>query len=219
MTSQYAALPFSLSAVGKVPFAGVPLHDPRTTHDEGPRVQKRRPKLVTSGILKGWNAAMANAFTAPPKPFEVWDLRWGDEENYWEANVVQETVTCPEDVERLLPAKWLSYRFDHGDVDTLLSRVCTMCTALVDRYVALSTVSPPTTPAEWRLRESLHKRILVITELLEAAIGENIPMVSLKDPDFLSSCWSRITEEDQTHLVATLRAGDGGDAVEEEVDD
>ena len=197
--------PHDLKSVGRTPLSQITLANPHDTQCEGPKVQRRRAKRVDDGLLRGWSQQHAAAFTASPKPFSSWELNWGEAEDFWENNVTRETCATPEDVVALLPQKWLAFQFEAGDSEATLARICSMCTALVNKYVALSTTAPPKTTSQWRERETLHRRITAIVELLEASLGEDIPIVSLKDPNFMSSCWSRITEEDQSQLVAALQ--------------
>lgn len=176
--------------------------NPNSTTTTGPYVHIREPKLVVGGLLHNWDVEAAQAILGAPKLVQTWDLSWTEDETHWEESVVR--CTCPEEVEGVLPAKWIGYRVQ-SDVDETLARVCKLCTALVDRFVSLSQGdNANVSTAKWRQRQALYDRLGSVMELLEASIGEAIPILKLKDPEFMRECWSQLQDEERMEIMSAL---------------
>ena len=170
----------------------------------GPSVCVRPAKAIPDGVLQGWDADAAAAMLAVPKLMHTWDVSWTDHEAYFEKNV--HTCTCPEEVEDMLPSKWIAYRVN-SEVDDTLARVCKLCTALVDRFVALSNGDDAeNSTSKWRQRQGLFDRLSAVMELLESSIGEAIPILKLRDATFVRECWSSLEEEERQDILSTLSA-------------
>ncbi|CCW65270.1 unnamed protein product, partial [Phytomonas sp. EM1] len=182
------------------------LLNPNATSATGPNVAVRERRPVCGGVLHGWDAGAARALLEPTGPVQTWDLAWTDEEADWEARVRR--CTCPEEVEELLPAKWIGYRVE-GDVDGALARVCRLCTALVQRFVALSTGNNANaSTAKWRQRQALYDRLGAVMELLEASIGGAIPILKLQDTEFIRQCWEQLQDEEKMEVMSALGTSD-----------
>jgi hypothetical protein len=209
-----ALLPVSLNQSAKV----VPSPKVAFSSSDGPAggcVRTTRishsNKRVQDGLLMGWHKQQAEQHCNNHKPFSCWDASFGEEERNWEDKAQRESVQTAEEVAQLLPAKWQSYKLEVGEESKELSRICVMCTALVNKYVQLSSgAEVPKSTAQWREREALKRKIDRIMQLLEESIGESIPMASLQDPDFLSTVWAQIDEEDRAELFQAMSGGGGG---------
>ncbi|EPY24586.1 hypothetical protein STCU_03826 [Strigomonas culicis] len=197
-----AVLPYTTNPDQMMGCEKMKLLNPNSAATTGPYVNIRKPRLVVGGLLHSWDAEAAQSFVAAPKQVQTWDLSWTEDETHWEENVHR--CTCPEDVEDLLPAKWIGYRV-HSDVDETLARVCKLCTALVDRFVALSQGnSANVSTARWRQHQTLYDRLGAVMELLEASIGEAVPILKLKDPEFMRQCWGQLQDEERMEIVSAL---------------
>lgn len=182
------------------------LLNPNSSSTTGPYVTIREPKLVAGGLLHNWDAEAAQLLLAAPKLVETWDLSWTEDETHWEEGV--HLCTNPEEVEDLLPSKWIGYRVQ-SEVDETLARVCKLCTALVDRFVALSEGdNANVSTAKWRQRQALYDRLGAVMELLEASVGEAIPILKLKDPTFVRQCWGQLQDEERMEIMSALGTGD-----------
>lgn len=178
------------------------LINPSSAAATGPYVTIREPKLIVGGLLHNWDADAANSVLAAPKLVDTWDMSWTEDETYWEANV--HACVCPEEVEDLLPSKWFGYQVQ-SDVDETLARVCKLCTALVDRFVSLSQGDNATVSTnKWRQRQVLFDRLGAVMELLEASIGEAIPILKLRDPEFIRQCWGQLEDEERMDVISAL---------------
>ncbi|CCW66655.1 unnamed protein product [Phytomonas sp. Hart1] len=182
------------------------LLNPNSAGATGPNVAAREQKPVCGGLLNGWDAAAARVLLEPPGPVQTWDLAWTDEEADWEAQVHRST--CPEEVEALLPARWIGYHMQ-GDVDGTLARVCRLCTALVQRFVALSAGNNANaSTAKWRQRHALYDRLGAVMELLEASIGGAIPILKLQDTEFIRKCWEQLQDDERMDVISALGVSD-----------
>ena len=67
-------------------------------------------------FLKGWcETHTASAAIAPAKPFETWNLKWGDAEEQWVQAVNNyPTRLEPEEISSLLPSKWTDFSYASG---------------------------------------------------------------------------------------------------------
>lgn len=189
----------------------LPLLDPNDPLIAGPCVTYRNPSAVSSGLLAGWDADAARSFLSFNKPVDCWDVSWGEEDRYF----VEMAHTCstPEEVEEMLPVKWVGYRLASaggtGAVDETLSRVCKLCTALVDKFTLLAQDdNRDQSASKWRLHQTLLLRLKAVMTLLEASIGESIPILKLKDPEFVRSCWQRMGDNDRNDVFSTLSSSE-----------
>lgn len=188
----------------------LPLLDHTNANVTGPTVTYRNPSVVSSGLLAGWDADAAHALVAMPKPVEIWDVTWSEADQYFADHV--HTCNTPEEVEELLPTKWIAYKTTSNATgssasggDEALSRVCTLCTALVDKFIQLSqNGASDQTTAKWRLHNTMLKKLRSVMELLEASIGEAIPILKLKDAEFVRNCWQRLEEDDRQDVMSAL---------------
>lgn len=173
----------------------------------GPTVSVRSSKKVEQGVLAGWSTDAANVFLAPPKPLNSWDVSWGAEENYFENNVGN--CSAPEEVEAILPCKWMGFK-PEVEVDESLTRVCKLCTALVNRFVKFSSEQcAPNTTAKWREHQTLMERLRAVMELLEASIGEAVPILRLQDAAYVRECWLQLQEDERQDVLAALTGHEG----------
>lgn len=185
------------------------LVDPNSGMVTGPCVSLRDPKLVVGGILHNWDDEAARAINAPPPHAVTWDLSWSPSERRWEEHV--HTCNTPDAVEDLLPPKWIAYQ-THTEVDEALARVCKLCTALVDRFVMLSRDNNASVSAgRWRQHQSLYDRLGAVVELLEASVGEAIPIEKMRDAEFIRQCWVQMPEEERADVVNALGLDDRAD--------
>lgn len=209
-----AALPYSLAVLDGAPLARVALHDPSDAAATGPSVVARPARKVPRGLLQGWAADAAAALARAPPPPEAWSYAWGPAEAHFERAVAAGPAgaATPEEVEALLPARWVGYSLTSADGDEALARVCRLCTALVDRCVALSRGAAPATAAGWRAQQRLERRLAAVMELLEASIGEDIVVASLGSPGFVRQCWSRLSDADRAYMAEALDDDEAGDA-------
>lgn len=205
-------LPFSAAPTRMWGARPLPTLDPHNANISGPTVCYRNTSVVASGLLSGWDADAAHALVAVPKPLDAWDVSWSEADQYFVDNV--HTCSTPEEVEGLLPVKWVAYKTSSasstnggGGGDEALGRVCALCTALVDKFIALSQdgASDQTT-AKWRLHNALLRRLRAVMELLEASIGEAIPILKLKDAEFVRRCWQRLEDDDRHDVFSALSA-------------
>lgn len=180
------------------------LLNPNSSSVSGPSVTVRGVREVPNGILEGWDADAAAAVLAVPKLLHTWDVSWTDHETFFEKNAL--ACNSPEEVEEMLPAKWIAYRVN-SEVDDTLARVCKLCTALVDRFVSLSSGDDAdSSTSKWRLRQSLFERLSAVMELLEASVGEAIPILKLRDPNFVRECWNALEEDERHDILSSLSA-------------
>eukprot|EP00744_Colponema_vietnamica_P020801 GILI01029602.1.p1 GENE.GILI01029602.1~~GILI01029602.1.p1 ORF type:complete len:207 (+),score=26.71 GILI01029602.1:48-668(+) len=195
-------LPYSTAATKMYGVKPLSLIDPNNAQVIGPTVCYRNPSVVNKGLLSGWDADAAHALVAMPKPAEVWDVSWTEADQYFVDHVHK--CNTPEEVEELLPAKWVAYKTASG-ADETLSKVCFMCTAMVDRFIELdqSGECDKSTPS-WRLHNTLRTRLAAIMELLEGSVGTTYDMLRLKDPEFVRSCWQRLEEEEKLDVMSRL---------------
>jgi hypothetical protein len=201
-----SVLPYTTNPTQIASIEKLKLINPSSPTATGPYVSVREPKLVVGGLLHNWDAEAAHALLNAPKSVQTWDLSWGEEETSWEERVHR--CTYPEEVEDLLPSKWIGYRVQ-SDVDETLARVCKLCTALVDKFIALSQGNNANvSTAKWRQRQALYDRLGAVMELLEASIGEAIPILKLKDPAFLHECWSQMQDEERSEIMSALGAAE-----------
>ena len=191
----------------------LPMLDPNDALITGPFVSYRNPSAISSGLLAGWDADAARAFLSFSKPVDCWDVSWGEEDKYFVDMV--HSCSTPEEVEELLPVKWVGYRLASaggtGAVDETLSRVCKLCTALVDKFTFLAQDdNRDQSAAKWRLHQTLLIRLKAVMTLLESSIGEAIPILKLKDPEFVRSCWQRLGDNDRHDVFSTLSSEASG---------
>jgi hypothetical protein len=180
------------------------LLNPNSSSVSGPSVSLRPARAVPNGVLEGWDADAAAAMLAVPKLLHTWDVSWTDHDAYFEKNAL--SCNCPEEVEDMLPSKWIAYRVN-SEVDDTLARVCKLCTALVDRFVSLSNGDDAdNSTAKWRQRQSLFDRLSAVMELLEASVGEAIPILKLRDPNFVRECWNALEEDERQDILSSLSA-------------
>ncbi|KAG8346398.1 hypothetical protein TRVL_02767 [Trypanosoma vivax] len=202
-----SVLPYTLNPQLMTGCAKMKILNPNSSALTGPMVTLQEPHLLGSGLLRNWDAAAASA--ALPTIFQsphTWDLSWTVQEEYWEQNV--ERCNGPEEVESLLPIKWFGYNV-HSDVDETLALVCKLCTALVDKFVSLSQGNnADVSTTKWRQRQLLHNRLASVMELLEASIGEAIPLLRLRDAEFVRGCWEQLQEEERVEIMSALNCGD-----------
>lgn len=168
----------------------------------GPTVTARQPNTVTYGVLTGWDSDAAAAYNTADQPPEVWDMGFGDREEYFERHVQQ--CANPEEVEELLPSKWIGYKVQ-TDSDDTLARVCKLCTALVNRFIALAEGdAADKSTSKWREHQELLGRLRSVMELLEASIGEAIPILKLGEPKFVKDCWNALQDDERVDVVSLL---------------
>lgn len=197
-----AVLPYTTNPTQMLGCETMKMLNPNSASVTGPYVNVKDPKLVVGGLLHNWDAEAAQVFLAAPKLVQTWDLSWTEDETHWEENVHR--CTCPEEVEDLLPAKWIGYRVQ-SDVDETLARICKLCTALVDHFVSLSQGNNANvSTAKWRQRQALYDRLGAVMELLESSIGEAIPILKLRDPEFIRGCWSQLQDEERMEVMSAL---------------
>lgn len=202
-----AVLPYTTNPAQMEAIEKLKLINPTSAAATGPYVNIREPKLVAGGLLHNWDAEAAQNLLNAPKVVQTWDLSWTAEETAWEEHVHR--CTYPEEVEDLLPSKWIGYSVQ-SDVDETLARVCRLCTALVDKFIGLSHGNNANvSTAKWRQRQTLYDRLGAVMELLEASIGEAIPILKLKDPEFIHQCWNQMQEEERAEVMSALGSQDG----------
>eukprot|EP00796_Vickermania_ingenoplastis_P012105 gene12105-8329_t len=178
------------------------LLDPESGAVTSPQVTAKEPKLLAGGLLHRWDAEAAQALSQAPTQALTWDLSWTAAEARWEESVHR--CLTPEEVEDLLPPKWIGYSVQ-TDSDETLARVCRLCTALVDRFVQLSQGNNASvSTAKWRQHQTLYDRLGAVMELLEASVGEAISIFKLRDPSFIRQLWSDMPEEDRQEVIAAL---------------
>lgn len=195
-------MPFAQHAEKNRGLDKLKLLNPNSTEVKGPATQYREPRCVKEGLLANWDEDAARAAMAIGPGVETWDYHWSEQESYWEQEVGQCTV--PEEVEALIPTRWLGYQW-RADVDETLAKVCTLCTALVEKFVALSSNGETDTSAnKWRQHKALHEKLQAVMELLESSIGENVPILKLKDPEFVRQCWNSMSEEERFDVLSSL---------------
>ncbi|KAF5224439.1 hypothetical protein ECC02_002382 [Trypanosoma cruzi] len=201
-----SVLPYTLNPQCMVGCEKMKILNPNTAALTGPVITAREPNLVSGGLLHNWDANAASAHLSTVKTVHTWDLSWTEKEAYWEKNVGQ--CTAPEEVEGLLPSKWIGYNVS-SDVDETLALVCKLCTALVDKFVSLSRGdNANVSTAKWRQRQVLYDRLGAVVELLEASIGEAIPILRLRDPEFVRDCWQQLQDEERMDIMSALNAAD-----------
>eukprot|EP00658_Telonema_sp_P-2_P035633 TRINITY_DN25873_c0_g1_i1.p1 TRINITY_DN25873_c0_g1~~TRINITY_DN25873_c0_g1_i1.p1 ORF type:complete len:178 (-),score=64.15 TRINITY_DN25873_c0_g1_i1:17-550(-) len=61
-----------------------------------------------------------------------------------------------------------------------------------------------------RLHQTLLLRLKAVMTLLESSIGEAIPILKLKDPEFVRSCWQRLGDNDRHDVFSTLSSEASG---------
>ncbi|KAH9598114.1 hypothetical protein LSM04_003880 [Trypanosoma melophagium] len=201
-----SVLPYTLNPQRMTGCEKMKILNPHTAAVTGPMVMVRDPNLVNGGLLHNWDANAASSLTVSSKTVHTWDLSWTEKEEYWEKNVGR--CTGPEEVEDLLPAKWIGYNVN-SDVDETLALVCKLCTALVDKFVSLSHGdNANVSTAKWRQRQMLYDRLGAVMELLEASIGEAIPILRLRDPEFVRECWGQLQDEERMEIMSALNAAE-----------
>ncbi|KPA75833.1 hypothetical protein ABB37_08347 [Leptomonas pyrrhocoris] len=201
-----SVLPYTTNPSQMVAIENLKLINPSSAAATGPYLRVRDSKLVVGGLLHNWDAEAAHALLNAPKAVQTWDLSWSEEETNWEERVHR--CTYPEEVEDFLPAKWIGYRVQ-SDVDETLARVCKLCTALVDKFIALSQGNNANvSTAKWRQRQALYDRLGAVMELLEASIGEAIPILKLKDQAFMHECWNQMQAEERSEIMSALGTAD-----------
>ncbi|GET86744.1 hypothetical protein, conserved [Leishmania tarentolae] len=197
-----SVLPYTTNPAQMLSIEKLKLINSSSAAATGPYVNARDPKLVVGGLLHNWDAEAAHMLLNAPKFVQTWDLSWTEDETNWEERVHR--CTYPEEVEDLLPAKWIGYRVQ-SDVDETLARVCTLCTALVDKFVALSQGNNANvSTAKWRQRQALYDRLGAVMELLEASVGEAIPILKLRDPEFIQNCWRQMQDDERVEIMSVL---------------
>jgi hypothetical protein len=173
-----------------------------STEVKGAATQYREPPCVSEGLLATWDEGAARAAMSVGPSVETWYYQWSEQESYWEHEVGQCTV--PEEVEALIPTKWMGYQWQ-TEVDETLAKVCSLCTALAEKFVALTNDGQKdTTPNKWRLHSLLKEKLQAVVELLESSIGEDVPMMKLRDPEFVRQCWNSLNEEDRHSVLSSL---------------
>jgi hypothetical protein len=197
-----SVMPFTLQPEKHRGLDKIKLLNPNSTEVKGPSTQYREPHRVQDGLLAQWDADAAKAAMSIGAPIETWDFQWTEGESYWEREVLQCVV--PEEAEALMPTKWLGYRWE-VEIDETLAKVCSLCTALVDKFVALSHSGETDASAnKWRLHKSLHEKLQAVMELLESSIGENVPILKLRDPEFVRQCWESMDEDERMDVLSSL---------------
>nr|CCD11813.1 unnamed protein product [Trypanosoma congolense IL3000] len=198
-----SVLPYTLDPQRMTGCEKMRVIDPNNSSITGPLAVARALEVVTSGLLDQWEASAASAAIPSAEPdLRTWDLSWTVHEEHWEQNVAQ--CSAPEEVENLLPAKWFGYNLN-SDVDETLAHVCKLCTALVDKFIAWSKNDMAnTSTARWRRWQALCERLSAVVELLEESMGEAIPLLRLRDPEFVRECWGRLQEEERMEVVSVL---------------
>lgn len=180
----------------------VRLLDSTSASVTGPCVTRSEPQLKNGGLLHNWDLQAAKTLTAPPPRAITWDLSWGPAEARWEQTVHR--CLTPEDVEKVLPSKWIAYNIQ-SDCDETLAKVCKLCTALVNRFVELSEGNKANvSTGKWRQHKMLADRLGAVVELLEASVGDAIPILNLRDPEYIRQCWEQMAEEERADIVAVL---------------
>lgn len=173
-----------------------------STEVKGTATQYREPPTVAEGLLATWDEGAAHAAMSVGPSVESWFYQWSEQESYWEREVGQCTV--PEEVEALIPTKWVGYKWQ-TEVDETLARVCSLCTALAEKFVMLTNnEQKDSTANKWRLHNALKEKLQAVVELLESSIGEDIPVMSLRDPEFVRQCWNSLNDEDRHSVLSSL---------------
>jgi hypothetical protein len=174
----------------------------------GPAANAREPATVRGGILDGWNAEYVRVMKRPQPPLEGWEqVVWDERDQLFVAAALG--CTTPEAVEAIMPAKWLPFTLDR-EVDERLARICSLCTALVNRYIAYEDpAGGPKTTAEWHEHQRLKDVIAQVLRVLEASVGDSLAPATLSDPEFLKRCWQALCEDDQNTLEALLDTREG----------
>lgn len=184
----------------------VGLLNPNSADVKGPSTQYREPHRVKEGPLASWDVEAVRSLSLDVSaPVAIWDFSWTEKESYWEREVLK--CQTPEEVEGLLPSKWFGYRWD-VEVDDTLSKVCTLCTSIVDRFIQLSQPSngaADVSASKWRLRHTMLEKLQAIVDLFESTIGEHVPMFKLRDAGYVRQCWERLGEEDRAETLQTLQ--------------
>lgn len=197
-----SVLPYATTAEQMRLCENMKLVNPSSGMVTGPCISLREPRHVVGGLLHDWDASAANAVSHPPPRAVTWDLSWTAGETKWEHEVHR--CMCPEEVEDLLPSKWIAYSMQSERDDTL-ARVCKLCTRLVDHFVELSQgdkVSAST--GKWRQYQTLYDRLGAVMELLEASIGDAIPILNLRNPEYIRECWETMAEEERQDVASAL---------------
>lgn len=180
------------------------LVDPNCGTLTGPCISLKEPHRIANGLLHNWDSAAVQSLSNSSPQALTWDLSWTAGETKWEQNVSR--CHTPEEVEDLLPSKWIAYNVQ-SETDDTLARVCRLCTALVDRFVALSQGNNASvSTGKWRQHQSLYDRLGAVMELLEASVGEAIPILKLKEPEFIRECWGQMPEEERIEVITALGA-------------
>jgi hypothetical protein len=183
-------------------------NDPAAT---GPCAASREPARVRGGLLDGWNADYVKAMKRPQAPLEGWEqVAW----NQQDQNFINTVTSCstPEQVERCIPSKWLPHG-SNGEIDDRLARVCDLCTALVNRYLAYEEggATAPRTTAQWREHQRLKQIVADVIRVLEASVGESLTPAALRDPAFVRQCWQALCEDDQNTVETLLHDTDAAE--------
>lgn len=197
-----SVLPYATTAEQMHLCENMKLLNPNSAVVTGPCISLREPKRVAGGLLQGWDADAVQNASNHATPAVTWDLSWTLSEAKWEQEVHR--CMCPEEVEDLLPSKWIAYNMQ-ADRDDTLAKVCKLCTALVDRFVELSQgdkVSAST--GKWRQYQSLYERLGAVMELLEASVGDAIPILNLRNPAYIRECWETMGEEERHDVISAL---------------
>lgn len=172
----------------------------------GPCIGAREPKRVVGGLLHNWDFEAAQTLSSPAPNAVTWDLSWTPAESSWERNV--HSCLSPEEVEDLLPPKWIAYN-RQTDIDDALARVCKLCTALVDKFVELSQDNnASTSTGKWRQHQTLYDRLGAVMELLEASVGDAIPILKLRNAEYIRQCWEQMGEEERADMLSALNLSD-----------
>ena len=198
-----SVLPFTTNPEKHRGLGALKLLNPNSAEVKGPTTSCRRPTMIQEGVLQYWDAdAVRAVMQLESTTVASSDLSWTDQESYWESNIGH--CTTPDEVEALLPKKWFGYRVE-TEVDETLSRVCRLCTALVNKFVALSQNDEANRSAsKWRLQKTLHDRLLAVMELLESSVGESVPILKLTDEGFMRDCWGHMDEEERLNVMSSL---------------
>lgn len=199
-------MPFTTQPERHRGLENIKLLNANSTEVKGPSTKYREPHRVQQGPLTAWDADAARALSVDiGVAVSMWDYGWSEKESYWESEILNCHV--PEEVEALVPTKWVGYRWD-VEVDDTLSRVCSLCTSLVDRFIQLSQPSngqADASASKWRLRRAMQEKLQCILDLFEATIGESIPMLKLRDAAYVKQCWERFGEDERTEAMHALQ--------------
>jgi hypothetical protein len=183
------------------------LLDPDDAAMQGPCAAAREPSVIVGGLLAGWHSEAVKQLKKPQKPLEGWDqVVWDENDDQFIENLTE--CTSPEQVESAMPAKWLPHARG-SEVDERLARICTLCTVLVNKYVAYENggATAPQTTAQWREHQRLKDVMGEVLRVLEASVGETIAPRTLRDAKFLRDCWAALSEEDRRALENLLDIG------------